>query len=372
MAAVLALCSASVGSAQAAPAAQFRDLTFQLPSADWHTITPDPSKDLQGRRALFGRAEAYHELRLIVHSEAAPPLLAPSEVVDQWVAEQKKTVDAGNPDGTYSDFTSGTRSLAGRDYPSVSARFTPSSGPPITDETFAAVFPSDFAQRERWTVVEWADVHSATVDPLPLDELASVLSSLEMRPLGTLLAADDFADSDNGVMRAPQTDHYTVGYMDAEYQVQKTDPDWSGGLVAYVAGTFYDYSVGVDVYVANAGEPGPVEFVFCRSTDADGSYRASVDPIRSQARLERIKPDNSTDELAAWARTDALNVGSGTNHLEMTCRGNLVALDVNGTRVAEARTSDLFRGSAGIGGGTFAGSSSLPDIRFANLKIVQR
>jgi predicted esterase YcpF (UPF0227 family) len=43
------------------------------------------------------------------------PALAPSEMVDQYVAQQKKIIDAGSDAGKFSDFKSGMRSVGRQD-----------------------------------------------------------------------------------------------------------------------------------------------------------------------------------------------------------------------------------------------------------------
>jgi hypothetical protein len=358
--------------AQTVPSVQWRDLSFQLPSAEWHQVTPDPNKDAEGRRIVFDRAEAFHSLRLVVSPREAPPSLAPSEVTDQFVASQKKITEAPADDGKYSDFKSSAHSIGGRDIPTLSARFTPSSGPPITDETIALIFPADYTQRQRWLVVQWIDTHSGTANPLPLDELDALVASLRLRPLQTVLVADDFSDPENRTLRGSNsTDHFTVGYQDGEFQILKMDPDWKSTYLAPVPGTFSDVSVSVDVYSAS-DEPGAVAYLYCRHTSANGSYRAALDPIRGLVRIDRVKADGSPDALTPWTDAETAVQGTGLNHLDLLCRGSLIALDVNGTRAASARNSDLFEGSPALGAGAFSDTDTLPDIRFTNLLVQQR
>jgi hypothetical protein len=345
---------------------QWRDLTLQIPRADWNQVSPDPDPKWAGRRLFFARQEALHYGQINVYPLEAPSALAPSEVAEQFYETQKK---GASGDGRLSEVKTGLSTIGGAERPVLSVRFTPAAGTPITDSTDVLLFPADYAQRQRYLVVQWADSHSATTAAASLDELDSFISSLVLKPLGTLLVADDFSDRETGAMHTiPTSEHYTVGYLDGEYAIQKTDADWPNAFAAAVPGTFADLAVSVDAYVT-AVETGPRVFLYCRRTVANGSYRAAVDPSGSRAQLQRIKPDNSIVNLSEWISSDAIQSGTSRNHLNLQCRGSEIALDANGTRIVTVRNGDVLEGNAMIGGGAAGG---LADVRFANLSVTQR
>jgi hypothetical protein len=366
--AVLAILPGSATQAQPASSqtVQWRDLKFQI-TADWHQTKPDPQKEFEGRRVIYGRVEALHSLSLDVFPREAPAALAQSEVADRYLETSSKLT---SENGTYGDWKKGSRAIAGTDYVVVSGRFTPTSKTPINDFVDVLVFPEDYNQRQRWYSFSWNDSHSATTGPNSLDELDSIIASLSLRPVGTVLIGDDFMNPDAGLFRATTVgDHYTLDYLDGEFQIQKTDPNWSNVGVAYAPGVFQDTSLAVDVYVAN-DDALPGVYLYCRRNASIGSYRAVVD-LRGSARLGRVKPDGTTDELTPWTRSEAIQTGTATNHFEMICRGTAIELDANGTYVVGVRNADMFEGQVGIGGASFT-ASLLPDLRFANLLVVQR
>jgi hypothetical protein len=316
---------------------------------------------------IYGRVEALHSLSLDIFPREAPAALAVSEVADRYLESSSKLT---SENGTYGDWKKGSRTIGGTDYVVVSGRFTPTSKTPINDFVDVLVFPQDYTQRQRWYSFSWNDSHSATTGPDSLDELDGIVASIGLRPVGTVLIGDDFTDPDTGVFKGIATsDHYTLGYLDGEYQIQKTDPNWPNVGVAWAPGVFQDTALAVDVYLAN-DEATPGVYLYCRRSTANGSYRAVVD-LRGQVRLGRVKPDGTTDDLTPWTRSDAIQSGSATNHFEMICRGSAIQLDANGTYVVSVRNTDLFEGQVGIGGGSFT-TSAMPDLRFANLLVAQR
>jgi hypothetical protein len=358
------------GATQAQPASrqtvQWRDLKFQI-SADWHPIKPDPQKELEGRRLIYQRVEALHSLSVYVSPREAPSALAPTEVADRYLESSTKLT---SENGTYADWKRSSRAIAGSEYALVTGRFTPTAKTPVSDFVDVLVFPPDYAQRQRWYALTWNDSHSSTTGPDSLDELDGIVASLSLRPVGTVLIGDDFTNPDAGVFSGTASgDHYTFGYLDGEFQIQKTDPSWPNVGVAWAPGVFQDTSLAVDVYLAN-DEATPGIYMYCRRNTASGSYRAVVD-LRGQVRLGRVKTDGTTDDLTPWTRSEAIQPGSAPNHLELICRGTAIELDANGTYVVGVRNADLFEGQVGIGAGSFA-TSALPDLRFANLLVVQR
>jgi hypothetical protein len=107
--------------------------------------------------------------------------------------------------------------------------------------------------------------------------------------------------------------------------------------------------------------------VMCRadvSNDGDGYYFVvSGDGFYSIRRGE----GDDVSEIVDWARSDAINKGTGTNTIRAVCDGDYLALYVNGTFLAEARDTTYTEGYAGIAVAAAPGGSV--DISFDNLTI---
>jgi len=345
----------------------WRDVTYQVPGSAWQPVK-DTDPKLASRRVILDRREALHDTELVLTSFEAPIALAPSEAASRYFDERKQRAAPG---GVLSDVKIGPHPVGGAAYPSLSVRFTPTAGPPITDQVEVLVFPADYDQRQRYLVVQWSDAHSGTTGAKPFDELDGFLASLTVAPLGTVLLTDDFSDQLNGPLSDNGTsEHYDVSYQEGEFAIQKSAPDFDGVYSAYIPGTFVDTDLTVDTHMTEAGY-GPLAFLWCRRS-ADGAYRATVDPSDGSAHLVRLTAELDTQELVPWTRSRAINTGTASNHLELICRGSLIELDANGTPVLAVHNTDLSEGSLSIGAGGFTDYDVAPQIRFANLVVSQR
>jgi hypothetical protein len=352
------------------PSIDWRDLHFTLPNASWRRVAEAAGSTNASKRIAFAHDEPLHGERLVITPLEATALLTPTEIAGQYFAAQRKVAP---DDGTLSIVQNGTHAIAGVDYPWLALRFTPNAGPPITDQQLVTVFPSDFSDRQRFVAIELIDSHSATVPAIGSDELESLVNSLTFRRLGDVLLSDDFSDPSASVFNNPRSDHFDITYVDGEFSMARSDPDWTGVTTWYVPGTFVDAAIGVDIHLANVDDGAAIFSLYCRRSATAGSYRGMVDLFRSAIRIERTRPNQSSDVLLAWTRLDAAFQVGNANRAELACRGSQIDLLLNGQRVASVHNSDLGEGSLGIGASVFNNHlDSLPDFRYANLAVTQR
>jgi hypothetical protein len=108
-----------------------------------------------------------------------------------------------------------------------------------------------------------------------------------------------------------------------------------------------------------------------RGSDS-GSYRFAVDPSDGTARLSRVKPDGDLEQLADWTDAPLFNLGSGSNHIEVLCRGSLIELRINQAPVISVHDTQVTEGSMSFGAGSFPDSDVVAEFRFANFVLTQR
>jgi hypothetical protein len=171
--------------------------------------------------------------------------------------------------------------------------------------------------------------------------------------------------SDNG-----PSEHFNVTIQDGELAIQKFAPDFEGLYAAYVPGTYADAAMALDVH-GMTDEYGPLAFLWCRRS-ALGSYRFAVDPSDGTARLSRVRADGDLELLADWTEAPSFNLGSGSNHIEVLCRGSLVELRINQAPVISVHDTQVTEGSMSFGVGSFTDSDVVAEFRFANFVLTQR
>jgi tRNA A-37 threonylcarbamoyl transferase component Bud32 len=109
--------------------------------------------------------------------------------------------------------------------------------------------------------------------------------------------------------------------------------------------------------------------VLCRAQTTDGSdgyaLVISGDGFYS---IHKIS-GGQWEALVGWTRSDAINLGNATNHIQAVCRGTALALRVNGQLLAETSDATYTSGAIGLAATTF--EDDPVEIHFDNL-IVRR
>jgi len=187
---------------------------------------------------------------------------------------------------------------------------------------------------------------------------------------GQVLLSDSFDDPSIGKLRKASTDtgHYTVGYLDGEFQIKQVDPEWGSFPVEYLPGTYVDTTLSVDVRLAGDTKDRYV-VVGCRSgSNPSVDYRFQVEPDTGEFKLARYG-DGKSNPLVDWQASSAIQRGNAKNTLGLTCSGPTIAGSVNGTQVASVQDTTLTSGQLFIGASAFTDAHVNVDGRFDNLVV---
>jgi uncharacterized delta-60 repeat protein len=198
------------------------------------------------------------------------------------------------------------------------------------------------------------------------------LARFETVAPGETLVADTFDDPNAGALPRASTEpaRRRLSVQGGEYVVEKVDPADGRGQGAYVPGVYGDVTLAVDARVV--GDPGgQVLHLICRwNTTTNSGYRLSIGAARGTVTVERI--DEGALTRLVGAQVAPVRTGNAPNHIELTCAGDIIAVAVNGTRVAAVQDAAYLQGRAWIGVGVF--SDRLPGTaegRFGNLRVTR-
>lgn len=175
-----------------------------------------------------------------------------------------------------------------------------------------------------------------------------------------IILTDDFSSSSSG-WEVGEYDIGDVGYENGYYFVtsNSNQPMWGASMRNY-------QDVVIEVDVSQYSGPDNNGFgVVCRlQEEGDGYYFAiSGDGYYSIS----INTDDFYD-LVTWESSGAINLGTSTNNMVVSCIGSRLTLEVNGTVLAEATDSTFSSGDIGLFAGTFE-ENTLAEVHFDNLVL---
>jgi hypothetical protein len=181
-----------------------------------------------------------------------------------------------------------------------------------------------------------------------------------------VLLEDNFDDPEAGSLPKASASpaRYLRGYESGEYFIHKLDLAFFP--IAALPGSYADASLAVDVRLVGETE-GRFVGVSCRR-DGLSRYQATVDPDRGRFWLER-RDGNQMTLLTARSPSTAIARGNETNHLELTCAGDVISLAINGRDVASVQDDTYSSGQLWIGVATFDESPNTAEAWFDNLVV---
>ena len=186
-------------------------------------------------------------------------------------------------------------------------------------------------------------------------------------PPGTGLLADDFSDPDRGSLPLASSDARVAGfaYLDGEYQLRKLDNSSSVAL-AELPGEYRDASLAVDVRPVGPTASHQI-MVACRYT-ADASGYALI--VLTDVGLFAVaRLDRGSQSILSEQRSNAIQRGTATNRIELSCTGNTISATANGQVLASVQDARYAEGAMLIG--VWADGSGA-EARFDNLVVTQR
>ncbi|OGO33911.1 MAG: hypothetical protein A2W35_03725 [Chloroflexi bacterium RBG_16_57_11] len=185
------------------------------------------------------------------------------------------------------------------------------------------------------------------------------------RPTGRVLFSDDFSDPYSGWNQVTAPGGESI-YLDGAYRIFVNQPNvdiWSKP-----GKTFRDVRLEVDAYKVG-GERDNRFGLICRAVDDDSFYTFIVS---SDGYYGIGLIDGQEYQLLgmdALQPSDAIHLGSASNHIRADCVGDTLTLTVNGVQLAQVKDTRFLSGDVGLIAGTYATPGT--DIRFDDFVVYQ-
>ncbi|MBN2046052.1 MAG: hypothetical protein JW757_13600 [Anaerolineales bacterium] len=179
-----------------------------------------------------------------------------------------------------------------------------------------------------------------------------------------LLFEDDFSDPSSGWEISSQGG--IKDYYSGTYHIGVDDPNifsWS------VAGQTYG-DVIIDVDMAFTGSAGLAEMgVICRMENNQDFYFLTIRSDGGYAIFKMYQGNEFFLGMKGYQHSDAVNTGLATNHMQVECQGEELALTVNGQELIRVRDASYQVGDVGLIAGAF--SESDVNVFFDNFYVNQ-
>jgi hypothetical protein len=161
-----------------------------------------------------------------------------------------------------------------------------------------------------------------------------------------------------------------VGYVDGEYAMTQTNPNYPDPVYAHVPGAYLNATLAVDVRLVGDVDD-RVLLLGCRDTEyvGEAGYIAVFDPNTGEVGLGKLGQAGIAS-LSDISQSGIFQTGDIPNRFELTCEGDRISASINGFEVAAA--TDRSYSDGGMWMGAVARGYENVDARFANLSITQR
>ena len=175
---------------------------------------------------------------------------------------------------------------------------------------------------------------------------------------------DDFSNPESG-WQVESDASAEVRYVDGEMLIRVLWPD----KLSWAAAGRDLSDIRLTVDASQTAGPDDNEFgVLTRMQDGRHFYMFA---ISGDGYFRVVKRDGEAETLLTndWALTDAINRGTATNRMEVTCRGSILTMAINGVVVAEVVDGTYTSGDIALYAGTFRDPGEGVEIRFDNLSL---
>lgn len=182
---------------------------------------------------------------------------------------------------------------------------------------------------------------------------------------GRVLFSDDFSAPTSGWNQVTAASGESI-YLDGAYRIFVNQPNvdiWSKP-----GKSFQDVRLEVDAYKVG-GERDNRFGLICRAVDDDSFY---IFIISSDGYYGIGLIDGQEYQLLgaeALQPSDAIRLGSASNHIRADCVGDTLTLTVNGVQLAQVQDSRFSSGDVGLIAGTY--NTPGTDIRFDDFVVYQ-
>jgi hypothetical protein len=180
----------------------------------------------------------------------------------------------------------------------------------------------------------------------------------------TLPWQDDFSSPESG-WQAESDASAEVRYADGAMQIRVMWPD----KLSWASADRDLSDIRLTVEASQVTGPDDNEYgVLTRMQDGRHFYMFAVS---GDGYYRVVKRDGDEETLLTddWTLTDAINRGTATNHLGVTCDGGRLAMTINGVVVAEVMDDTYAHGDIALYAGTFRDPGQGVEIHFDNLDV---
>jgi hypothetical protein len=182
---------------------------------------------------------------------------------------------------------------------------------------------------------------------------------------GKVLFQEDFTDP-SGSWSQASTDQGATEYADGVYRIFVNEPNLDIWSIPGVE--FSDVRIEVDALKVG-GDRDNRFGVICRATDQSSFYTFIISSD-GYFGVGKIKGDTyQLVGMEALQRSDAIKLGSESNHIRADCIGKTLTLFVNGQRLVVVEDLEFALGGVGLIAGTYDKPGT--DIRFDNFVVYE-
>ena len=221
---------------------------------------------------------------------------------------------------------------------------------------------SAFRRNIRWLALILALVQSTSACRLLVDPVQPVKTA---GPSGRVLFSDDFSAPTSGWNQVTAASGESI-YLDGAYRIFVNEANvdiWSKP-----GKSFKDARIEVDAFKVG-GERDNRFGLICRAVDDDSFY---IFIISSDGYYGIGLIDGQDYKLLgmdALQPSDAIRLGSASNHIRADCVGDTLTLTVNGVQLAQVQDARFTSGDVGLIAGTYDTPGT--DIRFDDFIVYQ-
>jgi hypothetical protein len=196
---------------------------------------------------------------------------------------------------------------------------------------------------------------------VPMETLMAGFSDLQ----SSATFQDDFSDTSSGWDRNA-SEQGSTDYIDGGYHIFVAPENYS--VWANPGQFFTDVSVQTDAHKLSGVDDNEYG-VICRYEDTGNFYAASISSDGYYGVIDVNEGEFGYVGMEGMQPTDLINLGDGSNHVQLDCVGTTLTLYVNGVQVVSVEDDSHASGDVGLYAGTF--NSPNIDIFFDNFAASQ-
>ncbi len=225
-------------------------------------------------------------------------------------------------------------------------------------------FTIHIMQRDGSNVVAVTDVGADWASDWSVVKLAAAPAPTQPPTAGFALPySDDFSDPESG-WEVSSDEKRIKEYKDGEYHINIIVDDLTTWSFLPDA-TLGDFTAEVDIRQVSDVEDDAGALLF-RYVDGDNWYRVAISPLGTFSVMKRV--EGNYIYIQRWTESPAILTGQATNHLKVTCKGDQIAVFVNGQHLTTVRDLAFEEGRIALYGMAWKDKPNA-HVAFDNLKL---